>query len=145
MTALKSENKIDKVDLVMKMEQAGGEFKWDYFQTFFTNDVLFKVGSAQEARGWQAISNYLTWLYAIAEPQLPFTFRGTWDLPDTVIIEMDAKYIRRSDRKPVSFPCTDILRFDENNKVNEWRVYPDQSELWIDEQIPKLHSPRTYR
>ena len=128
---------INKVDLVMKMEQAGGEFKWDYFQTFFTDDVLFKVGASEEGRGWKTIADYLTWLYAIAEPQLPFTFRGTWDLPDTVIIEMDAKYIRRSDGKPVSFPCTDILRFDENNKVNEWRVYPDQSELWMEHLKPQ--------
>lgn len=137
--------KIDKVALVMEMEQAGGEFNWDYFQTFFTENVLFKVGSAQEGRGWRAIANYLTWLYSIAEPQLPFTFRGTWDLPGTVIVEMDAKYSRRKDGKAVSFPCTDILRFDENNKVKEWRVYPDQSQLWMDEKIPKLHSPRTYR
>ena len=123
---------VDKIALVMEMEQAGGEFNWDYFQTFFTDDVMFKVGASEEGRGWKTIADYLTWLYSIAEPQLPFTFRGTWDLPGTVIIEMDAKYIRLSDRKPVSFPCTDILRFDENNKVTEWRVYPDQSELWME-------------
>lgn len=145
MTATQTATKINKIDLVMEMEQAGGEFNWDYFQTFFTDNVLFKVGSAQESRGWQGISRYLQWLYAIAEPQLPFTFRGTWDLTGTVIVEMDAKYIRREDGKPVSFPCTDILRFDKSNKITEWRVYPDQSQLWIDQQIPKLHSPRTYR
>jgi hypothetical protein len=137
--------KVDKVALVMEMEQAGGEFNWDYFKTFFTDDVLFKVGSSQEGRGWQAIANYLKWLYSISEPQLPFTFRGTWDLPNVVIIQMEARYIRRSDRKPVTFPCTDIIRFNDDNKVNEWRVYPDQSELWMDEKIPKQHSPRTYR
>ncbi len=39
---------VDKIALVMEMEQAGGEQNWDYFKTFFTDDVLFKVGSAQE-------------------------------------------------------------------------------------------------
>ncbi len=116
----------------MEMEAAGGEHNWDYFQTFFIDDVMFKVGASEEGRGWKVIADYLSWLYSVAEPQLPFTFRGTWDLPDTVIVEMDAKYVRRSDGKPIAFPCTDILRFDANNKVREWRVYPDQSELWMD-------------
>jgi len=133
-----------KVDLVMEMEMAGGEGNWDYFQTFFTDDLLFKVGSSQEGRGWTAIKEYLTWFYEIAEPQMPFEFRGTWDIGDTVIIEMDAKYKRRSDGKLMTFPCTDILRFDNNSKIREWRVYPDQSQLWL-EQTTRLHSPRTYR
>jgi limonene-1,2-epoxide hydrolase len=128
---------VNKIDLVMEMEQAGGEFNWDYFQTFFTDNVMFKVGASEEGYGWQTIANYLQWLYGIAEPQLPFTFRGTWDLPGTVIVEMDAKYVRRSDQKPITFPCTDILRFDENNKVIEWRVYPDQSELWMEHLKPQ--------
>ena len=132
-----------KVDLVMEMEAAGGEGNWDYFNTFFVEDVYFKVGASQEKRGTQGIRDYLTWLYEIAEPNLPFEFRGTWELEDVVIIEMNAKYIRRSDGKPVSFPCTDILRF-EGNKIREWRVYPDQSELWMNEKV-KHHGPRTYR
>jgi limonene-1,2-epoxide hydrolase len=132
-----------KVDQVMEMEAAGGEGNWDYFKTFFVDDVYFKVGASQEKRGTQGIQDYLTWLYEIAEPNLPFEFRGTWELGDVVIIEMDAKYIRRSNGKPVSFPCTDILRF-EGNKIREWRVYPDQSELWMNEKV-KRHGPRTYR
>jgi hypothetical protein len=35
------------------------------------------------------------------------------------------------------------LRF-EGNKIREWRVYPDQSELWMNEKV-KRHGPRTYR
>lgn len=139
----RSAKSVSKVDLVMEMEAAGGELNWEYFKTFFVDDVYFKVGASQEKRGYQAIIDYLTWLYAIAEPNLPFEFRGTWELEDVVLVEMDAKYFRRSDGKPVSFPCTDILRF-EGNKIREWRVYPDQSELWMTEKV-KLHGPRTYR
>jgi ketosteroid isomerase-like protein len=139
----RSAKSVSKVDLVMDMETAGGAGNWDYFKTFFVEDVYFKVGASQEKRGVQAIRDYLTWLFEIAEPNMPFEFRGTWDLGDVVIIEMDAKYIRRTDGKPVSFPCTDILRF-EDNKIREWRVYPDQSELWMNEKV-KQHGPRTYR
>ncbi|MBD0385837.1 MAG: DUF1857 family protein, partial [Nostoc sp. C3-bin3] len=132
-----------KVDLVMEMEAAGGNHDWEYFKTFFVDDVYFKVGSSQEKRGYQAIRDYLIWLYKVAEPKLPFEFRGTWEIGDVVIIEMNAKYTRRSDGKLMIFPCTDILRF-ESNKIREWRVYPDQSELWMTEKV-KFHGPRTYR
>ena len=125
---------VSKVDLVIEMETAGGKHDWDYFKTFFVDDVLFKVGASVEMRGYEEIANYLTWFYDIAVPNLPFDFRGTWELEDVVIIEMDAKYIRRSDGKPVSFPCTDILRF-QGNKIREWRVYPDQSELWLTDKF----------
>ena len=123
---------VDKIALCIEMETAGGSFDWEKFKTYFTNDVVFRVGASEEGYGWQTIKDYLTWFYSIAEPQLPFNFRGTWDLPGVVIIEMDAKYVRRSDSKPISFPCTDILKFDENNKIYEWRVYPDQAELWME-------------
>jgi alkylhydroperoxidase/carboxymuconolactone decarboxylase family protein YurZ/catechol 2,3-dioxygenase-like lactoylglutathione lyase family enzyme/ketosteroid isomerase-like protein len=123
---------VDKIALCIDMETAGGAFNWDKFQTYFTDDVLFRVGASEEGHGWKVIADYLTWFYSIAEPQLPFDFRGTWDLPGVVIIEMDAKYVRRVDGKPISFPCTDILKFNENNKIYEWRVYPDQSELWME-------------
>ena len=125
-------SQLDKIALCIDMETAGGSFDWDKFQTYFTDDVVFRVGASEEGRGWKTIADYLTWFYGIAEPQLPFDFRGTWDLPGVVIIEMDAKYVRRTDSKPISFPCTDILKFNENNKIYEWRVYPDQSELWMD-------------
>jgi alkylhydroperoxidase/carboxymuconolactone decarboxylase family protein YurZ/catechol 2,3-dioxygenase-like lactoylglutathione lyase family enzyme len=123
---------VDKIALCIDMETAGGSFDWETFQTYFVDDVVFRVGASEEGHGWRVIADYLTWFYSIAEPQLPFDFRGTWDLPGVVIIEMDAKYVRRVDGKPISFPCTDILKFDDNNKIYEWRVYPDQSELWME-------------
>ncbi len=125
-------SQVDKIALCIEMETAGGSFNWDKFKTYFTDNVTFRVGASEEGQGWQVIADYLTWFYSIAEPQLPFAFRGTWDLPGVVIIEMEAKYVRRNDGKPITFPCTDILKFDDNNKIYEWRVYPDQSELWME-------------
>jgi hypothetical protein len=49
-------------------------------------------------------------------------------LKDTVILDMDANYIRLKDNKPIHFPCVDILRF-QGTLIREWRVYPDQSQL----------------
>ncbi|VEP12874.1 Ethyl tert-butyl ether degradation EthD (fragment) [Hyella patelloides LEGE 07179] len=138
-----STSSVSQLNLVMEMQTAATKQDWNYFQTFFLEDVYFKVGASQELRGCRNIIDYLTWLYDIAEPNLPFEFRDTWELEDTVIVEMDAKYIRRSDSKSISFPWTHIVRF-KDNKIREWRSYTDQSELWMNE-ISKLHGPRTFR
>ncbi|VEP12875.1 conserved hypothetical protein [Hyella patelloides LEGE 07179] len=127
------------LDLVIEMEIAAsqiasGKHDENYFKTFFLDDVFFKVGASKETRGYRNIIDYLIWLFSFIEPNWPFEFRGTWELEDTVIIEMDTKCFRRSDGKPISFPCTDILRF-EGNKIREWRVYPDQSELWLTDKV----------
>jgi ketosteroid isomerase-like protein len=134
---------VSQLELVMEMEKAAVNKDWEYFKTFFTNDVLFKVGASQDIRGYQGIADYLSWLYSLAYPQLPFEFRETWELEGVVIREMDAKSIRHKDGKPISFPCTDILRF-ENNMIREWRIYPDHSELWLTEKV-KRHGSKTYQ
>ncbi len=117
------------VNLVMEMETTGGELNWEKLKSFFTEDVIFKVGAGELTRGRQAVVDYLRWLYTTqAKPNMPHNFRGTWELGDTVIVEMDANYIRLKDNKPIQFPCVDILRF-QGNLIREWRVYPDQAQL----------------
>ena len=54
--------------------------------------------------------------------------RGVWKADDeTVIIEIDANYVKKLSEKFVQVPYTDIYRF-ENGKITEWRVYPDESQ-----------------
>jgi ketosteroid isomerase-like protein len=117
------------VDRVMDMETTGGEHNWEKLKSFFTEDVVFKVGAGELQRGSQAVVDYLRWLYTTqAKPQMPHDFRAIWELGDTVVLEMDANYIRLKDNKPIQFPCVDILRF-RGNLIQEWRVYPDQAQL----------------
>jgi ketosteroid isomerase-like protein len=133
---------VSQLELVMEMEKAAVNKDWEYFKTFFTDDVLFKIGASQHIIGYQGITHYLSWLHSLAHPQLPFEFRGTWELEGVVIREKDNKSIRHTDGKLMSFPCADILRF-EGDKIREWRVYQDHSELWLTEKVKK-HGPRTY-
>jgi ketosteroid isomerase-like protein len=117
------------VDRVMDMETAGGEQDWEKLKSFFTKDALFKVGAGKITHGSEAIVDYLRWLYTTqAKPNMPHNFREIWELKDTVVVEMDANYLRLRDNKPIQFPCVDILRF-QGNLIREWRVYPDQSQL----------------
>jgi ketosteroid isomerase-like protein len=127
----------------MEMEKTAGDGDWEHLKSFFTDDVLFKVGASQERRGNRAIIDYLGWMFSMLELNPPFEFRGTWEQGDVVIIQVDAKFTRRSDGKPITFPSVDIFRFD-GDKIREWRVYTDQTELFSDEGRVKLHSPRRY-
>jgi len=119
-----------KIDIALAMETAAAEQNWEKFQSFFTKDVFFQVGLSEGTIGTQEIVDYVKWMFSIVEPDPPFEFRGTWEMGDTAIIEMDATYIRRIDGKPITFPCVDAFRFD-GDKIQEWRVYPDQSEMWV--------------
>jgi hypothetical protein len=86
------------VDIVMEMETAGGEYDWEKLQSFFTEDVIFKVGAGKLTNGRQAVVDYLKWLYTSqAKPNAPHSFRSIWELEDTVVLEMDANYIRLKD------------------------------------------------
>lgn len=116
-------------DIVMDMETAGSDLNWEKLKSFFTEDAIFKVGAGDLKRGSQNVVDYLKWLYTSqAKPHMPHDFRAIWELEDTVVLEMDANYIRLKDNKPIQFPCVDILRFD-GNLIREWRVYPDQAQL----------------
>lgn len=128
-----SESSTPLIDAVMAMEMAGVERRWDDLKSFFTDDVYFKVGTAYTGTGPDAIVNYLKPFYEnFAEPNLPFTFRGTWEVDNgtTAVVEMDAHYIRLFDRKPIFFPCCDVLRF-RDGKIYSWCVYPDQAQLHV--------------
>lgn len=132
-----------KINLIIEIEKAVHDGNWEYFNSCFTDDVLFKVGASQERRGTRAIKDYLSWLFSILAPNSPLNFRDCWEQGDVVIRQVDAEFTRRSDGKFITFPSIDIFRFQED-KIREWRVYTDQTELFSDEGRVKLHSPRRY-
>lgn len=126
---MSDKNSKSLADIVMEMETTGGELDWEKLKSFFTEDAIFKVGAGELTKGSQDVVDYLRWLYTSqAKPNMPHNFRAIWELGDTVVVEMDANYIRLKDNKPIQFPCVDILRF-EGNLIREWRVYPDQAQL----------------
>lgn len=128
---MSDKNSNSLVDIVMEMETTGGEHDWEKLKSFFTEDAIFKVGAGELTKGSQGVVDYLRWLYTSqAKPNMPHNFRSIWELGDTVVVEMDANYIRLKDNKPIQFPCVDILRF-EGNLIREWRVYPDQAQLHV--------------
>jgi limonene-1,2-epoxide hydrolase len=115
----------DLLSKAKKMVEALTVEDWEAFYPFFTEDLFYKVGANKPLHGSKAAAGFLSNFYQIIKPT-KHDIRGTWQIENTVIIEMDANYKRVSDGKKITVPCTDIYRFQED-LIKEWRVYPDMS------------------
>ena len=108
-----------------KMYEALHAENWDEFMTFFTPNLLYKIGANDPVIGPQACRDLLQNIYKTLKLTTHNT-RGMWELGNTIILEMDANYVHKPDKRFVQVPCVDIYRFD-GDKIYEWRVYPDAS------------------
>ena len=114
-------------DKIASMYAALKKEDWNEFESYFDENVLYKVGANDPVVGPKMITKTLQYIYKILK-LTTHNQRGIWKADDeTVIIEMDANYVNKLTEKFVQVPCTDIYRF-ENGKITEWRVYPDASQ-----------------
>ncbi|AFZ47738.1 protein of unknown function DUF1486 [Cyanobacterium stanieri PCC 7202] len=112
-----------------KMYAALHAGNWEEFKTFFTPDVLYKIGANEPVIGPDNIAGLLQHIYQTLKLTTHNT-RGMWEVDNTIILEMDANYVNKKTQKFVQVPCTDIYRFD-GDKIFEWRVYPDASQTGV--------------
>ncbi len=107
---------------VQAMEGASFQGDWDAFKSFFTDDVLFKAGALAEMTGPQACADYFKKMQATLLRITNARIRGTWEVANAVIVEMDVQAKRIPDGKEVGYPSVDVFRF-AGGKIAEWRVY----------------------
>ncbi|BAY13236.1 nuclear transport factor 2 family protein [Calothrix sp. NIES-2098] len=113
--------------IIGKMYEALHAENWDEFMSFFTPNLLYKVGANDPVIGPEACRDFLVNIYKVLK-LTTHNARGTWEIGNTVILEMDANYVNKVDKRFIQVPCTDIYRFD-GDRIYEWRVYPDPSQL----------------
>jgi uncharacterized protein (TIGR02246 family) len=112
-----------------KMYEALHAENWEKFVTYFTPDLLYKVGVNEPVIGPEACRDLLKHIYQTLK-FLTHNLRGQWEVGNTIILEMDANYVHKADRRAVQVPCVDVYRF-EGDKICEWRVYPDASQTGV--------------
>lgn len=112
-----------------KMYEALHAENWDEFMTFFTPNLLYKIGANEPVIGPEACRDLLTHIYKTLKLTTHNT-RGMWEFGNTIVLEMDANYVHKQEKRFVQVPCVDIYRFD-GDKIYEWRVYPDASQTGI--------------
>jgi ketosteroid isomerase-like protein len=99
------------------------------FLPYFSRELFYKVGAAEPVRGPEACWDVLAGIYTKLKPTA-HDVRGTWEIGNVVIVEMDANYVALDEGRPVKVPCCDVYRF-EGDLIKEWRVYPDASRTGI--------------
>jgi limonene-1,2-epoxide hydrolase len=112
-----------------KMYEALHAENWDEFMTFFTPSLLYKIGANEPVIGPEACRDLLTHIYKTLKLTTHNT-RGMWEIGNTIVLEMDANYVHKEEKRFVQVPCVDIYRF-EGDKIYEWRVYPDASKTGV--------------
>lgn len=112
-----------------KMYEALHAENWEEFMTFFTPNLLYKIGANDPVIGPEACRDLLTHIYKTLKLTTHNT-RGMWEIGNTIVLEMDANYVHKEEKRFVQVPCVDIYRF-EGDKIYEWRVYPDASKTGV--------------
>lgn len=115
------------IQRVERMMEAAMTQNWGEFMTYFSKDLLYKVGANEPVVGPEACKGVMTSIGQLIKPTT-HNIRGTWEFGNVVIVEMDANYVHAIDHRFIQVPCTDIYRF-EGDLIQEWRVYPDASQM----------------
>jgi ketosteroid isomerase-like protein len=113
---------VSKLEVVKAMQEAAFAKDWATFESYFAENVYYRVGNILEATGPAAVASFLRDLPA----RLTITgmdVRGAWETGALAIAEYTMQGIRSGDGGPVEYPCVDIYRF-EGDRFSDWRVYP---------------------
>ncbi len=99
---------------------------------FLQPEVAYTVGAQPTVRGVPAVLRYIAGQERLAR-WTGHTLRAAWRFENVIIVEVISHFLRASDGKEISFPCTDIYRLQEG-RIADWRVYADMS---------PFHTPRS--
>lgn len=117
------------IEIINDMQRALLQKDWDRFKSLFTDDVVYRPGALAEARGLQALVEYLNQIFSPVVVNA-MDRKKTFELEDTVIIEYDMQTTYVNDGKSAKFPCVDVYEFT-NRKISGWRVYPMVSSMGV--------------
>ena len=102
------------------------------FISFFTDKPMYQFGNGEPCLTKAAIKDSVDGFFGSVDA-LYHDVRNTWEIGDTVFVEMDVTYWRK-DGTSITLPCCDILRF-EGDKIQELRIYEDANPLF-DKSLP---------
>jgi ketosteroid isomerase-like protein len=102
-------------------------FDADKFVAHLTPDVTFRFGNADPVTGREAVREAVAGFFSTIDG-LTHHIRSTWEVGDTVIVQIDVEYLRQ-DGKSVTTPNADILVYD-GDLVRDWQIYIDVAPVY---------------
>ncbi len=97
------------------------------FASHLAEDCLLRFGNADEVVGRgaieEAIAGFFTTINGISHQLV-----NVWDVDDTTIIQLEATYTRKDDRK-VTIPAVAVWRRGDE-LIDDYRIYVDQAPVY---------------
>jgi hypothetical protein len=118
---------VSMTDVVKRLFEIGEAKKSDQFATFFTEDARYQFGNAKPIIGHVGIRDSVLEFFTLVK-DLHHDIRGTWEIGNLLLVEMDVVYTRHDD-KVVTISVADTFRF-ESGLIKDMRIYADITPLF---------------
>ncbi len=125
------------LDTVLRSLEAAHELKVDEALSYYAPDASYRFGNFPAVTGVPAIRKNLYDTHVDIMKSLHVDVEGTWEVGDTVIVEMVVK-ITRIDDKVVEMPCVDVARLTADNRIRDLRVYMDMAPFFEGIELPNM-------
>ncbi len=116
-----------RIDVVRRLIAAVELNASEEYVSYFTDDAVYKVGNAAAVVGPESIRRLADSVILLIE-KVSHDVRNIWELGDTLICEMELRYLRK-DGKTVTVPNLTIVRF-EGDRVRSYQAFLDASSVF---------------
>ncbi len=116
-----------RIDIVRRLMAAVELNASDEYVSYFTDDAVYKVGNAEAVVGPESIRRLAASVIHLIE-KVSHDVKNIWELGDTLICEMELRYLRK-DGKTVTVPNLTIVRF-EGERVRTYQAFLDASPVF---------------
>ena len=99
-----------RIDVVRRLIAAVELNASEEYVSYFTDDAVYKVGNAAAVVGPESIRRLADSVIHLIE-KVSHDVKNIWELGDTLICEMELRYLRK-DGKTVTVPNLTIVRFE---------------------------------
>ena len=97
------------------------------FESFLTEDSVFRFGNAQPVRGRSNVSEYVAGFFSSIKA-LKHNVLGVWEQNNVFTVQGEVTYTRKDDRS-VTVPFVNLFKTD-GKLIREYLVYVDASPLY---------------
>jgi len=116
-----------RIDVVRRLMAAVELNASDEYVSYFTDDAVYKVGNAEAVVGPESIRRLAASVIHLIE-KVSHDVKNIWELGDTLICEMELRYLRK-DGKTVTVPNLTIVRF-EGERVRSYQAFLNASSVF---------------
>jgi hypothetical protein len=130
-----------KLEVVLRSLEAAHELKVDEALSYYAPDAIYRFGNFPAVKGVEAIRKNLYDTHVDIMKSLHVDVVETWEMGNTVIVEMLVR-ITRTDDRVVEMPCVDVVRLTADDRIGDLRVYMDMAPFFEGIELPNLQGGR---